>query len=92
MGIPGLITWLAALGVIVVSIWKVYTASRRVSNTVILGWVTGLGVGLLCSQLALIVHGVTDAVTWGMVRPAPMVWVLWGLTAASLNYFPSTMA
>jgi len=36
MGIPGLITWLAALGVMVVSAWKVYTAGRRVSNTAML--------------------------------------------------------
>jgi putative inorganic carbon (HCO3(-)) transporter len=38
---------------------------------------------LLCSQVALVVHGLTDAVTWGMVRPAPLVWALWGLAMAS---------
>ncbi len=42
----------------------------------------GLGAGLLCSQLALAVHGITDAVTWGMVRPAPFVWAIWGLAVA----------
>jgi hypothetical protein len=31
----------------------------------------GLGAGLLHSQLALVLHGLTDAVTWGMVRLAP---------------------
>ncbi|MFM8322579.1 MAG: hypothetical protein ACKOC5_16835, partial [Chloroflexota bacterium] len=43
----------------------------------------GLGAGLLGSLLALAVHGMTDAVTWGMVRPAPIVWALWGLAVAA---------
>jgi putative inorganic carbon (HCO3(-)) transporter len=42
-----------------------------------------LGAGLLGSQIALIVHGLTDAVTWGMVRPAPVVWALWGTVIAA---------
>jgi putative inorganic carbon (HCO3(-)) transporter len=87
LGIPGLIAWLAVLGVIVVSAWQVYTTGRRSRDAKVRDLVTGLGVGLICSQLALIAHGMTDAVTWGMVRPAPLVWVLWGLTAASINYF-----
>jgi putative inorganic carbon (HCO3(-)) transporter len=46
----------------------------------------------LGSQLALAVHGITDAVTWGMVRPAPLIWALWGLAIAAWYAYvlPST--
>lgn len=44
----------------------------------------GLGAGLLASQVALIVHGLTDAVTWG-TRPAVVVWAIWGVAMASYN-------
>ena len=81
LGIPGLIAWLSILGVVVIASWRVY---RR---GVIKGdrWIMSIGVGLLCSQAALITHGMTDAVTWGMVRPAPIVWALWGLAVATWN-------
>ena len=48
-------------------------------------YLSALGAGLLASQAALAVHGLTDAVTWGM-RPAVLVWAIWGLalTAARL--------
>jgi hypothetical protein len=42
-----------------------------------------LGAGLLASQAALVVHGLTDAVTWG-TRPAVVVWVMWGLAMAAM--------
>jgi putative inorganic carbon (HCO3(-)) transporter len=42
---------------------------------------------LLCSQLALGVHGLFDAVTWGMVRPAPLIWAIWGLALAAGNFY-----
>jgi len=45
-------------------------------------WLLGLGAGLLAAQAALVVHGLTDAVTWGMVRSAPVVWLIWGFCAA----------
>ena len=35
------------------------------------------------NQVALVTHGIVDAVTWGMVRTAVIVWTLWGLAAAS---------
>jgi hypothetical protein len=37
------------------------------------------------SQVALGVHGLTDAVTWGMVRPEPFVWILWGISFGVYN-------
>jgi len=81
LGIPGLIAWLAILVLVITTAWQVYRHGRTVGD----GWVAGLGAGLLCSQVALAVHGLTDAVTWGMVRPAPIVWGLWGLAVAGWN-------
>jgi putative inorganic carbon (HCO3(-)) transporter len=79
LGLPGLIAWLAILGATTVTSWRLFCIGRTIRD---LG-VTGFGAGLLCSQIALVVHGFTDSVTWGMVRPAPLVWALWGLMVAS---------
>jgi len=79
LGIPGLIAWLAILVVVSVIAWQVYHKGRITHN----GWYAGLGAGLLCSQVALVVHGMLDSVTWGMVRPAPIVWAVWGLIVTS---------
>ncbi len=79
LGIPGLIAWLAILGTVILTAWQVYRYGRETED----GWVAGLGAGLLGSQVALIVGGIMDAVTWGMVKPAPIVWAIWGLTVAS---------
>jgi putative inorganic carbon (HCO3(-)) transporter len=83
LGIPGLIAWLAIFGLVARCAWDVYRYGRRLQDV----WIMALGAGLLGSQLALAVHGLTDAVTWGMVRPAPLVWGLWGLTVASWNLY-----
>ena len=40
-----------------------------------------LAAGLLGSLTALVVHGLTDAVTWG-TKPAVMVWAVFGVTVA----------
>ena len=55
------------------------------------GAVLALGAAGLCSQLALGVHGLVDAVTWD-TRPAVLVWVLWGLTAAAWGLARRTKA
>ncbi len=81
LGIPGLIAW---LGVFFLAAWqsfRLYRQGRAAGDS----WIAGLGAGLLSSQAALAVHGMLDAVTWGMVRPAVFVWVLWGLAAAAFN-------
>jgi putative inorganic carbon (HCO3(-)) transporter len=83
LGIPGLIAWLAIFGLVARCAWDVYRYGRRLQDA----WIMALGAGLLGSQFALAVHGLTDAVTWGMVRPAPLVWGLWGLTVASWNLY-----
>lgn len=81
LGIPGLLAWLMILLTVIALAWKIY---RHGSKQLDLP-VASLGAGLLCSQLALAVHGLTDAVTWGMVKPAPLVWVVWGVSVAGWN-------
>lgn len=75
LGVPGLIAWLGILITVIVSSWRAY---RSADSTL-----RALGAGLLASQVALCVHGLTDAVTWGMVRSAPLVWALWGTAVAA---------
>lgn len=77
LGLPGLIAWLATFGLIVTGLFIVIRASRKKARADL-----ALACGLLCSQVALIIHGMTDAVTWGMVRSAPLVWALWGVSMA----------
>ena len=81
LGLPGLVAWLASLGIVCYITWKVYASREWMEHYSRL--IAALGAGLLCSQLALVVHGLTDAVTWGMIRPAPLVWALWGLAVAT---------
>lgn len=83
LGIPGLIGWLAVLMLATIASWQLYRMGRARGD----GWAAGFGAGLLCSQTALIVHGLTDAVTWGMVRTAVIVWALWGVSIAAWNVY-----
>jgi putative inorganic carbon (HCO3(-)) transporter len=83
LGIPGLIAWLTILITVVFIAWKIYRYGQTLQDR----WVSGLGAGLIASQVALIIHGLTDAVTWGMVRPAPLVWAIWGLVIAGWNVY-----
>ena len=82
VGIPGLIAWLAILITMLILSWQLYRIGCKKGDN----WTAGLGAGLLCSQLALITHGLLDAVTWGAVRPVPIVWALWGLICAAWIY------
>ena len=89
LGLPGVIAWLATLLIVVNLSLRVYLFGRRRNHG--FGWEVGLGAGLFCSQLALIIHGLTDAVTWGIVRPAPIVWVIWGLAIATWVWLNQTI-
>jgi putative inorganic carbon (HCO3(-)) transporter len=80
LGLPGLAAWLVMAWVIARSAWQVYRAGRRAA-----GWLAGLGAGLLAVQVALVIHGVVDAATWG-TRPAVMVWGIWGLALAGREF------
>jgi putative inorganic carbon (HCO3(-)) transporter len=86
LGIPGLIAWLSILSLVTLASWQIYHRGRVKMNLM----AAGLGAGLLCSQIALVVHGLTDAVTWGMVRPAPLVWVVWALAIAGCAVYNKT--
>ena len=79
LGLPGLIAWLAVLLLAAFAAWRVLGAGRLRQDP----WLTALGAGLLAAQLTLLAHGMFDSVTWGMVRPAPLVWALWGLAFAA---------
>ncbi len=83
LGIPGLLSWLAAFFLVFVSAWKVYRFGVTERDL----WASGLGAGLLASQLGMMTQGLMDAVVWGMVRPAPLVWLVWGVIIATWNIF-----
>lgn len=78
LGIPGLISWLLVFGAAIHSAWQGARQGLALQN----GWLLGLGTGLLAAFSAAAVHGLTDAVVWGMVRPAPLLWALFGLAFA----------
>jgi putative inorganic carbon (hco3(-)) transporter len=79
LGIPGLITWLAILFGVVGMSWTLWRRGRVDGDA----WLAGLGAGLLAAQAALMMHGLVDAVTWGMVRTAVVIWAVWGIAGAA---------
>jgi putative inorganic carbon (HCO3(-)) transporter len=79
LGVPGLIAWLTILFLIIAAAWQVYRQGLATNNHL---W-AGYGAGFLASLVVLVAHGMLDAVTWGMVRPAVLVWGLWGIIVAA---------
>lgn len=79
LGLPGLLAWCAMLALVVRAAWRVARHGAQMRD----GWIRGVGIGLVCSHVALITHGMIDAVTWGMVRPAVLVWGVWGVAIAA---------
>lgn len=77
LGVPGLIAYLFTLTLVTMMAITAYTQLDRLSPGL-----KGLAAGLLASQLVLVAHGMFDAVTWGMVRPALLIWAIWGSGAA----------
>ncbi len=80
-GVVGILAWLAIFTLATLAAWRAYRIGLKVQDREL----AAVGAGLFGSQLALGLHGLTDAVTWGMVRPAPLVWALWGLSIAALR-------
>ncbi|HSN74436.1 MAG TPA: O-antigen ligase family protein [Anaerolineae bacterium] len=80
-GLPGLVMWLALLLLVICGAWSVYRRGQRAGDRRL----TALGAGLLCSQAALVVHGLLDATVWG-TRPAVLAWAVWGLAMAAWNW------
>jgi putative inorganic carbon (HCO3(-)) transporter len=81
LGLPGLAAWLAILLGCSYAAWRAYLSGRQNGNP----WLAGVGAGLLAVQAALVVHGLTDAVTWGMVRSAPLVWLAWAFSISAFS-------
>ena len=83
LGIPGFISWFAILIIVCALAWQLYRKGRISQNRIL----SGFGAGFFCSQIAFFAHGILDSVTWGMVRPAPIIWGIWGLSmGGSLLY------
>jgi putative inorganic carbon (hco3(-)) transporter len=82
-GLPGLAVWLAIVGVVARCAWRVRQHGCRTGDA----FAVVYGAAMLGSLTGLLVHGLLDAVTWGMVRPAVVVWGMWGLAIASYRCF-----
>lgn len=82
LGLPGLIAWLAILFGVAGITLRLYHIGKKTGNN----WLAGAGAGLFGSVFAMTSHGFLDAVTWGGVRPAPLVWLVWGCAFALSGY------
>jgi len=78
LGLPGLIAWLSLWGFIILSAARMFRAGRRTH----VHWQMAAAAAVLCSQAAMAIHGLSDAVTWD-TRPAVLVWVIWGFAIAA---------
>lgn len=87
IGIPGLITWLATWLALTVAAWGLYLQGRKQGDNLF----SALGGGLFVTQVVILFGGLLDAVTWGTIRSAPLVWVLWGIIAAAINFRSRTI-
>lgn len=83
LGIPGLVAWTAIFLLVVHRSWSVFQFGRDHGAAL----PSAIGAGLLASELGLAAHGLLDAVTWGMVKPSPVVWALWAFAFAAGNVF-----
>jgi len=86
MGFPGLIAYLALLMTCFWTTWRVYklqisNLKSQIGNRKSELRNPALAAGLLGSLTALVVHGVTDAVSWG-TKPAVVAWAVFGLVVA----------
>ncbi len=79
LGIPGFIGWFSVYMGVCLAAWQLNRFGKKHHDH----WAAALGAGFLGSQVTLVVHGLMDAVTWGMIRPAPLVWGLWGTAVAA---------
>ncbi len=82
LGLPGLIAWLACWFGVMAMGWRLHRSAPSALGR-------SVGTGVLLAQVALGVHGIFDAVVWGLVRSAPLLWMLWALAASALNLYLS---
>ena len=81
LGIPGLIGWGSCLLVSFACAWDLFLKGRRLDSW----WMRTIGACMLASLTGLVVHGMTDLVTWG-TRAAVIVWGLWGVCVGAWVY------
>ena len=74
LGLPGLVAWCGCLLAAIACAVDLYLEGRRQKS----GWRSMIGAGVLASMTALLVHGMTDAVTWG-TRAEVLTWAVWGI-------------
>jgi putative inorganic carbon (HCO3(-)) transporter len=79
LGVPGMLAWLAVFLLVAWAGWRLTRSQLREAPP---GLFRGIGAGILAVQVAVFVHGFFDAVVWGQVRSAPLVWVVWGFGMA----------
>ena len=80
LGVIGLLAYTALWGMCMLAAWRAFGRLRRASEPELAALApiaAGLGAGLV----AMGVHGLVDAVTWG-IRPAVIAWALMGLAWA----------
>jgi putative inorganic carbon (HCO3(-)) transporter len=84
LGLPGLAAWLGLAAGGLYCAGRAFRQARLSASPSL----AGAAAGLLAAQAAFLAHGLIDAVLWGMVRTAPLVWLIWGLSAAlHLHFF-----
>jgi len=76
LGLPGLVAWCACLLAAIACAVDLFLEGRKLNS----GWRSMIGAGVLASMAALLVHGMTDAVTWG-TRAEVLTWAVWGICA-----------
>lgn len=78
LGIPGLIFWLSIFIINLYQSMKSYLIGKNKKDLRL----TAASIAVLGSNLSLAIHGMTDSVVWGMVRTAPLVWIIWGISSS----------
>ncbi|MGZ9222581.1 MAG: O-antigen ligase family protein [Anaerolineales bacterium] len=78
LGIPGLIGWGSCLLATFACAWDLFRKGRHLDSW----WMRTIGACVLAGMTAVVVHGLTDAVTWG-TRASVIVWGIWGVCAGA---------
>ncbi len=75
LGVIGLSAWLVIFVIQLIQAWKSWLLGRKNDQL----RMSAIGFAVVGSLITMAIHGMTDAVIWGMVRPAPLVWAVWGI-------------
>lgn len=92
LGIPGLISWLSIFLIVIATSGKIILSNLHSEGVISAEkrWYSGFAAGVLASQVALVVNGISDSVVWGMVKPAPILWGIWAFALALWMAYFST--